>query len=1164
MPSPSIPTSLYTVGWICVTLQESEAAWAVLDEEHPDPIAPSDDCQYMGGKMGGHHVIIGRATRPGMASINNTATNMTRSFSNVRFILMVGIAGGAPEPEDDGPQGIFLGDVVVNRAKGDHAGIVEYGNGIRNDGELEPRSHLNKTPEHLIRAINNLESKHRRRQGHMKRYLNEAMDRLGQLGISGIHFPGRDKDLLFNSDYKHQPRNKKIQTCENCNQGQVVQRVRQDNDPRVHYGVIASGESLIRDAAFRDNWQKSHDVLCFEMEGASLMNAFGCLVIRGISDYSDSHKNDLWQPYAALTAAAYAKDLLALIPLIPPESPVVPDSVVQQTRRVDLNNRLLGARSLAEGLTLVLMCQIFLQTVVENGVNEIRRDILNWLGTLDFAEKQNFLLEGSVNSHFCQWLVNNHIFEYWMKGCSWQLRCYGGAGVGKTHLCALIIDHLQHILPNRFPSETRSRPVIYIYLSDDKDDRAKQTKHTILGSLVKQLLQIQNASSLPDKLVKAHSRELAYEPALKNVFEDLLNYFERTYLIVDGLYQCSIDVLHLVKDYPLSLIRRGFRLSLLTTSSGYRESFRVIQCDNESCVGSKPVVYFNCACTEEGYDLCLDCKLDPKISCPNNHIGREKYDTVRVQMNGHDQDIRSFCLQRLRQLTDTSHRESDDRIEAPLLPSSPLGRHLVGKPEMMELIANEIAHNAQGNFLIANGWLEHLEDISCDSHREFDEEIRLSLVSVPCATFQIYLTERFKKIEYHKPEKEIILARRAVSFVMAAYVPLNILALQQALSLDTANEIRKVRLVQRVDIIRAANGLLTIDKASPAESFVRLFHPSFREVSVDNDSVASFKNHHSRMAKLCLKYLDHKEFPHHAKDPESYPFLLYAIEYWGDHVREAREERDDEVHSRAREFLRNSSKVRQMVEKAAIIAQNAVELAQMDEETAQQYLKVNLTLPRSWFNDSVSAFHLCAWYNLPNLIEDLRKDCGRSDILNSEGRPPLRYACFNGSLEAAKALLESDSVPTLQRPSIPLCQAAIRDVINGLSQSTRVDKEDRALIERRVDIIKSILRHSDLALDSSIDYQGSTALMCVVKEGLHNFAKILLQRECVDVNLLNNDGRSALWYAMGSTDDGSPPLLDHEQIESMTKLLLSHGAILGGVGEQPRENVQTKATYSAV
>jgi nucleoside phosphorylase len=44
------------------------------------------------------------------------------------------------------------------------------------------------------------------------------------------------------------------------------------------------------------------------------MNTFPCVIIRGISDYADSHKNWIWQPYAAATAAAYAKELLHVIP----------------------------------------------------------------------------------------------------------------------------------------------------------------------------------------------------------------------------------------------------------------------------------------------------------------------------------------------------------------------------------------------------------------------------------------------------------------------------------------------------------------------------------------------------------------------------------------------------------------------------------------------------------------------------------------------------------------------------------------------------------------------------------------------------------------------------------------------------------------------------------
>jgi nucleoside phosphorylase len=83
----------------------------------------------------------------------------------------------------------------------------------------------------------------------------------------------------------------------------------------VHYGTIASGNLVIRDGLTRDRLSSELDgVLCFEMEAAGLMNKFPCLVIRDICDYADSHKNKTWQPYAAATAAACAKELLSVIP----------------------------------------------------------------------------------------------------------------------------------------------------------------------------------------------------------------------------------------------------------------------------------------------------------------------------------------------------------------------------------------------------------------------------------------------------------------------------------------------------------------------------------------------------------------------------------------------------------------------------------------------------------------------------------------------------------------------------------------------------------------------------------------------------------------------------------------------------------------------------------
>ena len=83
----------------------------------------------------------------------------------------------------------------------------------------------------------------------------------------------------------------------------------------IHYRTIASGSRVIRDASERDKVSAElRGVLCFEMEAAGLMNRFPCLVIRRICDYADSHKNKKWQPYAVGTAAAFAKEVLSVIP----------------------------------------------------------------------------------------------------------------------------------------------------------------------------------------------------------------------------------------------------------------------------------------------------------------------------------------------------------------------------------------------------------------------------------------------------------------------------------------------------------------------------------------------------------------------------------------------------------------------------------------------------------------------------------------------------------------------------------------------------------------------------------------------------------------------------------------------------------------------------------
>ena len=123
-------------------------------------------------------------------------------------------------------------------------------------------------------------------------------------------YPGMEYDQLFEATYHH----KDGKTCWLYDQSKVVERApRRSSATRIHYSTIGSANEVIKDSETRDKLRTDLGILCIEMEAASLIDEFSCLVIRGIYDYVDSYKNKRWQPYAAATTAAYAKGLLSII-----------------------------------------------------------------------------------------------------------------------------------------------------------------------------------------------------------------------------------------------------------------------------------------------------------------------------------------------------------------------------------------------------------------------------------------------------------------------------------------------------------------------------------------------------------------------------------------------------------------------------------------------------------------------------------------------------------------------------------------------------------------------------------------------------------------------------------------------------------------------------------
>ena len=299
----------YSVGIICALDVEKAAMEATLDEEHGrvEKLA-GDDNVYSFGRIGAHDVVIAclPAGAMGKASATAVAKDMMRSFP-VKVGFMVGICGGAWSEKTD----VRLGDVVVSQPDEMHGGVVQWDYGkMEKEGVFRRTGTLNKPPRPLLNAVQSLKATHWRKGSEVPKYLEEML-RNNPFMARDFGYQGRQHDELFEASYSHPAG----ATCDRCDRSRLVHRVpeRPDNKPRIYYGNIASGDEVVEDGPTRDHIAREEDILCFEMEAAGLMDSFPCVVIRGVCDYADSHKNKRWQPYAAATAACYAKELLSVV-----------------------------------------------------------------------------------------------------------------------------------------------------------------------------------------------------------------------------------------------------------------------------------------------------------------------------------------------------------------------------------------------------------------------------------------------------------------------------------------------------------------------------------------------------------------------------------------------------------------------------------------------------------------------------------------------------------------------------------------------------------------------------------------------------------------------------------------------------------------------------------
>ncbi|KAK6521280.1 hypothetical protein TWF506_001503 [Arthrobotrys conoides] len=309
---------------ICALPLEANAVHALFEdvkEENALGKASGDTNAYSTGKIGSHNVVL--VYMPGMGKVPAAAVseNLKKSFKNIKLALLVGICGGVP---GKGTEGIMLGDVIVGKNIVHYDFGREYENGfIQKDG---PEDTPGRQPPGIRSFIRKLESRKEALEKKLSEYLDSMLKPWGSEKIDSL------KDILFPPDYwhVHQPpatctggRCKNLtDLCESALKGSceelgcdMSESVRPSDlirrpTPNIYFGSVASGDKVMRSATLRDKISEREAVIAFDMEAVGVWDYLPCILIKGVCDYSDSHKNKSWQEYAAVAAAAFTKAVL--------------------------------------------------------------------------------------------------------------------------------------------------------------------------------------------------------------------------------------------------------------------------------------------------------------------------------------------------------------------------------------------------------------------------------------------------------------------------------------------------------------------------------------------------------------------------------------------------------------------------------------------------------------------------------------------------------------------------------------------------------------------------------------------------------------------------------------------------------------------------------------
>ncbi|KAI3011329.1 hypothetical protein CBS147352_1920 [Aspergillus niger] len=413
----------FVIAIICPLSLEAQVAIPLFDTVYDRTVyekygpVRNDPNHYTLGRIGRYDVVLAHMGGCGKAEASSVASHIKQSYPGIELALLIGICGGVPYRTNVGPaqprRDVFLGDVIVSGA------IIQYDLGKKLPHRFVCKdtleSNLGRASQQIRSFIETLKSRHEELSKEHQKYLQTIRD------CKDVPYPEPNSDILFKPEYKHRSH---CQCMSHVSGDEsVVDRRRVDSDgiPYIHFGRLASGDTVMCSAKDRDKIAKREKVLGFEMEGAGVWDSVPCILIKGVSDYADSHKNDVWQYYAAASAAACMRALLDQTPISPATSSAGPG---QDTLAPQLNPRKRPAEP------------------SEVSSNEREKA---YLDLLTFPQAQ-YRLDEITDPHdtTCAWVLERPEFKTWMSGE--DLKRHGGffwikgkPGAGKSTLMKYLL-----------------------------------------------------------------------------------------------------------------------------------------------------------------------------------------------------------------------------------------------------------------------------------------------------------------------------------------------------------------------------------------------------------------------------------------------------------------------------------------------------------------------------------------------------------------------------------------------------------------------------------------------------------------------------------------------------------------------------------------------------